>query len=67
MKNKNLHRRIICFTINDLLLEAGVFLVSVQLILMAYDNKQNQIAMMREFKDIKAFLEEEKNSLKQHK
>ena len=51
--------------IHDLFLEAGVFLVSVKLILMAYSNKQNQVAMMREFKDIKALLEEAKNSLKQ--
>ena len=52
---------------HDLLLEAGVFLVSVKLILMAYSNKQNQITIMREFEEIKVFMEEAKNSLKQNK
>lgn len=52
---------------HELLLESAVFLVSVKLILLAYSNKQNQLTMMREFEDIKAFLEEAKNSLNQQK
>ena len=52
---------------HELLLESAVFLVSVKLILMAYSNKQNQLTMMLEFKELKAFLEEAKNSLNQQK
>lgn len=52
---------------HELLLESAVFLVSVKLILMAYSNKQNQLTILREFEDIKAFLEEKKNSIQQQK
>jgi len=50
-----------------LLLEAGVFLVSVKLILMAYNNKQNQVIILHEFEELKAFIEEAKISLEQQK
>jgi len=50
---------------HDLLLEAGVFLVSVKLILMAYNSKQNQVTIMREFEELKALMKEAKDNLKQ--
>ena len=50
---------------HDLLLEAGVFLVSVKLILMAYNSKQNQAIIMHEFEELKAFMKEAKDNLKQ--
>jgi hypothetical protein len=42
----------------DLLLEAGVFLVSVKLILMAYHNSVYIKSIENELKDIKGLLEE---------
>jgi hypothetical protein len=42
----------------DLLLEAGVFLVSVKLILMAYNNSVYIKSIENELKDIKGLLEE---------
>ena len=42
---------------HDLLLEAGVFLVSVKLILMAYRNSVDTQAAMRELKEIRKALE----------
>ena len=41
----------------DLLLEAGVFLVSVKLILMAYNNSVYIKSIENELKDIKGLLE----------
>jgi hypothetical protein len=41
----------------DLLLEAGVFLVSVKLILMAYNNSVYLKSIENELKDIKGLLE----------
>lgn len=41
---------------HDLLLEAGVFLVSVKLILMAYKNNVTNRNITRELKEIKAIL-----------
>ncbi len=44
---------------HDLLLEAGVFLVSVKLILMAYKNKVTADAIQNQLKEIKAMLEKQ--------
>ena len=44
---------------HDLLLEAGVFLVSVKLIQMAYKNNVHAKAVTKELRDIKALLERE--------
>ena len=41
---------------HDLRLEAGVFLVSVKLIIMAYQNNVNNQALARELSEIKATL-----------
>jgi hypothetical protein len=41
---------------HDLLLEAGVFLVSVKLIIMAYRNNVNNQVLARELSEIKATL-----------
>ena len=38
---------------HDLLLEAGVFLVSVKLIMVAYKNNKNAETILRELRDIK--------------
>jgi hypothetical protein len=45
---------------HDLLLEAGVFLVSVKLILMAYKNSMSSKAILVELHDIKKLLKKEK-------
>ncbi len=42
---------------HDILLEAGVFLVSVKLIIMAYKNSKNTVDIERELKEIKQILE----------
>ena len=42
---------------HDLLLEAGVFLVSVKLIIMAYRNTVNNQMMARELLEIKTYLQ----------
>jgi len=42
---------------HDLLLEAGVFLVSVKLIIMAYRNNVNNQMMARELLEIKTYLQ----------
>ena len=42
---------------HDLLLEAGVFLVSVKLIIMAYRNTVNNQMMARELAEIKAHIQ----------
>ena len=42
---------------HDLLLEAGVFLVSVKLIIMAYRNTMNNQRMARELAEIKTYLQ----------
>jgi hypothetical protein len=42
---------------HDLLLEAGVFLVSVKLILMAYKNSITTKTVLKDLKDIKKTLE----------
>lgn len=44
----------------DLLLEAGVFLVSVKLILMAYNNSVQVKSFRKELQEIKELLEEKK-------
>jgi hypothetical protein len=44
----------------DLLLEAGVFLVSVKLIMMAYNNSVFIKAIENELKEIKGLLKEKK-------
>jgi hypothetical protein len=41
---------------HDLLLEAGVFLVSVKLILMAYRNNANNRILSKELSEIKQYL-----------
>ncbi len=41
---------------HDLLLEAGVFLVSVKLIIMAYRNTVNSKMMVRELAEIKVYM-----------
>lgn len=41
---------------HDLLLEGGVFLVSVKLILMAYNNSVHVKSFQKELKEIKALL-----------
>ena len=41
---------------HDLLLEAGVFLVSVKLILMAYRNNANNQMLLKELAEIKKYL-----------
>ena len=43
---------------HDLLLEAGVFLVSVKLILMAFKNNNNVKIFQTELQEIKALLKE---------
>ena len=42
---------------HDLLLEAGVFLVSVKLIIMAYKNSVSNKAIFEELRDIKKLLD----------
>lgn len=42
---------------HDLLLEAGVFLVSVKLILMAYRDNTNMKTLIKEFEEVKAMVE----------
>jgi len=42
---------------HDLLLEAGVFLVSVRLIMMAYKNSVNVESFRKELREIKELLE----------
>lgn len=42
---------------HDLLLEAGVFLVSVKLIMMAYKNSVNVESFRKELREIKELLE----------
>jgi len=46
---------------HDLLLEAGVFLVSVKLILMAYKNSITTKTILKDLKDIKKTLENRKD------
>ncbi len=41
---------------HDLLLEAGVFLVSVKLIMMAYKNKLNYLEVKKDLTEIKELL-----------
>ena len=43
---------------HDLLLEAGVFLVSVKLIMMAYHNSVSSKELKNELKEIKGLMEE---------
>ncbi len=43
---------------HDLLLEAGVLLVSIKLIMMAYNNSLNYNDVKKELKEIKKLLEE---------
>lgn len=43
---------------HDLLLEAGVFLISVKLIMMAYNNSVNIKGLENELKEIKLILKE---------
>ena len=45
---------------HDLLLEAGVFLVSVKLILMSYNTSVRSESIHRELKEIKNFLKNNK-------
>ena len=47
---------------HDLLLEAGVFLVSVKLILMGYNNSVTNKKMMDELQEIKNRLAEKQNT-----
>jgi hypothetical protein len=47
---------------HDLLLEAGVFLVSVKLIIMAYKNKVSNDAVLKQLVDIQVILLREKGS-----
>jgi hypothetical protein len=42
---------------HDLLLEAGVFLVSVKLILMSYKNGLNHIELQKDLQEIRKLLE----------
>jgi hypothetical protein len=44
---------------HDLLLEAGVFLVSVKLIIMAYKNRVTATAIQHQLQEIKAMLEKQ--------
>lgn len=46
----------------ELLLEAGVFLVSVKLIVMAYKNSKTSKEVMEELREIKEMLEEQNRS-----
>ena len=46
---------------HDLLLEAGVFLVSVKLIIMAYKNSVAAETLLKELHDIKEILGKEKS------
>lgn len=48
---------------HDLLLEAGVFLVSVKLIMMAYKSSVRSEEIRQELKVIKGLLDERRNSL----
>ena len=47
---------------HDLLLEAGVFLVSVKLILMAYKNTVTTKTLLKELQDIKQALAKKENN-----
>jgi hypothetical protein len=47
---------------HDLLLEAGVFLVSVKLIVMAYKNSLTSKEMTKELRDVKKMLERMKTN-----
>jgi len=46
---------------HDLILEAGVFLVSVKLILMAYKNSFNSKKLQKELEEIKEILKKDKH------
>ena len=46
---------------HDLLLEAGVFLVSIKLIQMAYKNSVNSKVIARELRDIKDLLQRDQD------
>jgi hypothetical protein len=46
---------------HDLLLEAGVFLVSVKLILMSYKNKVASDSLQKELSEIRSLIEEMNN------
>ncbi|MBC7538686.1 MAG: hypothetical protein H7281_07695 [Bacteriovorax sp.] len=46
---------------HDILLEAGVFLVSVKLIIMAFQNKQSADNTLREIKEIQKVLQKISN------
>ena len=48
---------------HDLLLEAGVFLVSVKLILMSYKNSVNNKKLLEELSDIKKTLDADNKTL----
>jgi hypothetical protein len=49
---------------HDLLLEAGVFLVSVKLIMMAYKNSTHTKLLEKELQEIKCLIKEQKISAK---
>ena len=46
---------------HDLLLEAGVFLISVKLILMAYKNSVSTKALLKQLQEVKSALERRKD------
>ena len=46
---------------HDLLLEAGVFLISVKLILMAYKNSVSTKALLKQLQEVKDALERRKD------
>jgi len=46
---------------HDLLLEAGVFLVSVKLIIMAYKNSQTNKKLLHEIQELKGQFQKTKN------
>ncbi len=45
---------------HDLLLEAGVFLISVKLVLMGYDNSKTEKEILKELDEIKELLKNKK-------
>ncbi len=47
---------------HDLLLEAGVFLISVKLIMMAYKNSANMKSLNNELKEIKQLIKSQINT-----
>jgi len=49
---------------HDILLETGVFLISVKLIVMTYKSSVSSHKMYKEFQEVKKLLEEIKNTQK---